>query len=129
VSDSPGRDIQLSFRMTSGWPHAFPVIFFRESDAGHGYSVSATTDGRVSLARSAGGSPREIASSMVLGLSSDTNLDFKLDANGAWLRAWLNGSLVIDYTDPDPLLDGRVRIRTQDGSLHLSDLSLAPLKH
>ena len=121
--------IQLSFRMTSGWPHAFPVIFFRESDAGHGYSVSATTDGRVSLARSAGGSPREIASSMVLGLSSDTNLDFKLDANGAWLRAWLNGSLVIDYTDPDPLLDGRVRIRTQDGSLHLSDLSLAPLKH
>lgn len=129
VSASPGRNLQLSFRMTAGWPRAFPEVFFRESEAGYGYSVSPTADGRVSLARSAGGTPRVIASSKVLGLSSDTSLDFKLEADDARLRAWLNGSLVIDYTDPQPLLDGRVRIRTQDGSLHLSELTLAPLSH
>lgn len=129
VADSPHRDIQLSFRVIAGSPPTIPDVFFRERDEGYWYSLSATTDRRVSLARSAGGTPNVVASSQVLDLSGDTSLDFNLVAEGPRLRVWLNGSLAIDYTDPDPLLDGRVRIRTQDGTVRLSDLSLAPLTH
>ncbi len=129
AADSPDRDIQLSFRVTAGSPQAIPDIYFRERDAGYGYCLSVTSDGRVGLARSAGGTPHVVASSRVLDLSGDTNLNFNLIADGPRLRVWLNGSLVIDYTDPEPLLDGRVRIQANDGNLHLSDLSLAPLTH
>ncbi len=127
VADSPGADIRLSFWVTAGSPPALPAVVIREREAGTGYILTATSDGRLSLARSADGKPHVVAKSAVLRSTGDTKLDFELEASGPRLRAWLNGVLAIDYTDREPMPDGRVRIRTQEGSLHLSQLSLTPL--
>lgn len=127
VADAPGADLQLSFKLTMGLSQAFPIVFVRESDEGGGYRLSPTDDGRLSLARSADGKSSVVATSAQPISTNDKDTDFKVEVTGARLRAWLNGTVVIDYVDPEPLSGGQVRIRALDDSLRLSSLSLVPL--
>lgn len=127
VADAPGGVYRLAFSVIGGSSQGLPAVVVRERDPGTGYILSATSDGRLSLARSADGMPRVVTTSAVLPLSLRSDQDFELEVYGARMRAWLNGVLAIDYVDPNPLPDGRVRIRTQAGNLRLSHLSLTLL--
>ncbi len=124
VAEAPGGDIRLSFSLVEGSPLTLPSVVVRERDSGTGYILSAASDGRLRLARSADGTPHVVATSPVLPEAQDPEVDFEVEANGGRVRAWLNGVLAIDYVDPDPMQGGRVRIRSQAGNLRLSHLSL-----
>jgi hypothetical protein len=127
VAEAPGRDFRLSFSLKGGSPEMLPDVVVRERDAGTRYILSAASDGRLSLARSADGTPTVVATSPVLPNARESDTAFVVEANGGRLRAWWNGLLAIDFVDPDPLQDGQVRIQSQAGNLRLSHLSLQVL--
>jgi hypothetical protein len=127
VAEAPGRDFRLSFSLMGSSPEMLPAVVVRERDAGTGYILSVASDGRLSLARSVDGTPTVVATSPVLLDARESDAAFVVEANGGRLRAWWNGLLAIDFVDPEPLMDGQVRIQSQAGNLRLSHLSLQVL--
>ena len=83
-------------------------VVFRFQNWDNRYELILKTDGELELGAFKGGS-------WVGGLATASGVgdpllwhEFKVRLEGANIRVWVDGSLRINYTDPDPLLWGRV---------------------
>ena len=51
-------------------------------------------------------SPASILAQAPFYHSTEEWVDVQVEAVGAQIRVWVNGTMMIDYTDPDPILSG-----------------------
>lgn len=49
-----------------------------------------------------------------------------IGATGARIRAWVDGALVLDFTDPDPLLSGKVGLYEEDARVRFDSVAIRP---
>lgn len=54
--------------------------------------------------------------------------DLRVECRGANIRVLVDGEVVIDYTDPDPFMQGMVGIRTHQCAAKFAELKIEPLE-
>ena len=88
-----------------------------------GYSVELTPE-RLILAKQSYG--REEVAGIDMSFSADTSYVLKVVCRGAEIVVYLDGELMLTYTDPEPFMQGMVGMRSQFCSAEFSGLSVRP---
>jgi uncharacterized protein (TIGR03437 family) len=84
-----------------------------------GYTVTLQTDQTYIGRPLSNGAPGSVAHAS--GVSLNTWYTVEIIGIGAEIKVYLNGSLSIDYTDPNPILSGGVSVGGQSGGYFLFD--------
>jgi hypothetical protein len=53
--------------------------------------------------------------------------EFRIDVRGPVIQVYVDGKLQLSYTDPDPILSGRVGLYTEDAHVHFSQPSVTTI--
>jgi len=101
-------------------------LFFRYIDLNNFYLISLWADGTLVLDKKLNGKLTELKKVLTEEDPLQWNT-FKVEAKGANIKVYLNGDLLIDVTDTDPINNGRIALRCLWGDARFDDVSVSEI--
>ena len=100
-------DLMVSVRMRDLESTVGKAVAFRNNGMFIGYNVNLRSSPWNDVVLGKGSfSPASILDQAYFPHSTEEWVDVQVEAVGAQIRVWVNGNMVIDYTDPNPILSG-----------------------
>ena len=104
-------------------------LFFRYIDSNNFYSIGLYADGTLVLQKKLNGISKELKKVLTDEADPLEWNTFKVEAKGANIKVYLNGDLLIDYTDNAPINNGRIALRSLWGDAIFDDVSVYEIEN
>ena len=83
---------------------------------------------RVTLYKASFDSAKKNESDYGFTINANETYKIRIDCDGATIRAYINGQLVLDYTDPDPYIRGLAGFRSTTSEVTYDNLVIGAVK-